>query len=589
MQEFDRISIETLNLTKRTYHALVRSGVFTVSKLKGYLHDGKLERIRHIGPKSLEEISNALAELPKYHPLDDQEEPNSSKRHASEQANDIEKEILKDEGLDIREQSVKVDSLPISWAEMVQSYFEGEKSNYIHVLISRFGFKPKKMEEIAIELGVTRERVRQIQESVALRFLRFLQFPSTGFSNSTIFLNQIQKIFLDYGESLSLVTFKKLLQKENLLGQFSKTFMSERLEEVDLLETLICWLNLLTNKRYTLQPLVFPVDIRDLVRSGAASIKDRASLSKISPKDRRKINRKVLFTGGITIKETIKIISTDEKIAVLVLESLNLQKKDQEWFSFKNIDKDNNKIPLKVAGLKMLTVTPEIDISSFHDGLRRHASRFYPSIAPMHVIEQILPILGFRVKDSKVSSQLTTKGILSQSEKSLISAIRKNGGIASFLEIAEEFFIQKLSLPAVSVTLKRSPIVEKVDEGLYKLRGTDIIWQQIETAKNRQKRFSQDDEVTHGLDGVVRMKFTVNSYAFLTGVVGANSINELSGSWSVVHDDKTFGEAKIDDVYLWGLNKLFKKLDVEMGDRLELALNTWNRTLSVEKVKNELP
>lgn len=83
------------------------------------------------------------------------------------------------------------------------------------------------------------------------------------------------------------------------------------------------------------------------------------------------------------------------------------------------------------------------------------------------------------------------------------------------------------------------------------------------------------------------MRLTVSSYAFLTGVVGSYGIRELSGSWSVTHDDKPFGEAKIDDVYLWGLAKLFKKLDIKMGERIELALNTWNRTLSVEKVKNE--
>ena len=78
----------------------------------------------------------------------------------------------------------------------------------------------------------------------------------------------------------------------------------------------------------------------------------------------------------------------------------------------------------------------------------------------------------------------------------------------------------------------------------------------------------------------------MSSYAFLTGVVGAYSIKELSGSWSVIHDSKAFGEARIDEVYLWGLAKLFKELDVKMGDRIELGFNTWNRTVSVEKVNN---
>ena len=178
------------------------------------------------------------------------------------------------------------------------------------------------------------------------------------------------------------------------------------------------------------------------------------------------------------------------------------------------------------------------------------------------------------------------KDILSQSEKCLISAIRKNGGVASFLEIAEEFFLQGLSLPAVSVTLKRSPIADRVNEGFHKLRGTEISWQDIEIAQKRQKRFAQDDEITHGLDGIVRMRFTVNSYAFLTGVIGAYSVKGLSGSWDLVHDGASIGEVKIEEQYLWGLAKIFKELDIKMGDRIELGFNTWNRTVSFEKVNH---
>jgi hypothetical protein len=230
-----------------------------------------------------------------------------------------------------------------------------------------------------------------------------------------------------------------------------------------------------------------------------------------------------------------------------------------------------------------------MDIETFHDGLRKYAARFYSSIAPIVIIKHILPMLGFEIKNSKVFTHLSTKDSLSDSEKSLISAIRKNGDVVSFLEIAEEFFLHDLSLPAVSVTLKRSPIAEKVDEGLYKLRGTEISWQDIDVAQKRQKRFAQDDSITHGLDGKIRMRFTVNSYAYLTGVVGASSLKEISGSWDLVHDNSVIGIVKIEDPYMWGLVNRFKEMDVKMGDRMELAFNTWNRTLTVRKAENENP
>lgn len=641
MQEFDHIPIEILNFPNRMYHAFVRAKILTVGDLRDFYINRDKYHVRNIGEKSLSEISKALEELPNNPSVLAFEKRESVQLSfhdakwegkASQSAIDILnlptaiRGVLKSRGIktvddlrktsdetllrirligpkklgEIRKILVDFDENPsvyvaekpvvieekkvITWAQIVEDYFQNEKDVYSFILISRFGYAPKTLEEIAAELGVTRERVRQIQEAVAVRYLNHIRL-----SGGAGLLGRIEKIFSEHGDSLSLFSLKAILKRDGVLGQFSEPVVTEFIRNLDLLETMICWLNLISNKKYTLPPVEFSVDIDDLAKSGRISIRDHAILMNISKREKRKIRRKVLFTGGITVKESSKILSKDERITVLLLKTQNLQKTDDEWFTFKSLtdDQDNSKIPLRIAGLKMLAVTPIMDLDTFHDGLRRHASRFYSGVAPIYVIEHILPILGFDVKDSQVSTSLSTKGILSKSEQCFISAIRKNDGIASFIEIAEEFFLHNLSLPAVSVTLKRSPIVEKVNEGFHKLRGTKITWQDIENAQKRQKRFAQDDEITHGLDGVVRMKFTINSYAFLTGVVGAGSIKELSGSWEVLDEGIQLGDAKIDEAYLWGLAKIFKKLEVKMGERMELAFNTWNRTLSVRKVDNE--
>lgn len=639
MQGMDRIPIDNLDISKRTRRALMRSGIVTIGDLKRFSPIDRLLQVRLIGDKSLKEIALALEKFDK-NPImttlpeetatqsskyEEKREENTNrlsidvlelsgaitgvlKKHGIRTVEDLRKTpdwtlsrinrigtktlreirqrlavVPNNSDVYVKEPTI-VGKKTVTWSHIAEDYFRKERDTYVFVLISRFGYAPKTLEEIATELGVTRERVRQIQEAVAIRYLKHVRL-----SGAIELLDKIEEIFSTHGEELSLSGFEGILIQKGFLGKFSEPLAKGHIKNLDLLETLVCWLNLLSDKRYSLQPIEFSVDISNLVRSGKISIKDRATLLSISSKTRRQIKRRVLFTGGITANEAIKTLSLDERVAVLVLESLNLKKIDKDWFTFKDLDddKDNSKIPLRIAGLKMLAVIPELEIDVFHDGLRKHASRFYSNIAPVHVVSCVLPMLGFNINGSRVSTHLPTRGVLSQSEKALISAISKNQGVASFLEIAEEFFLQGLSLPAVSVTLKRSPIAEKADEGLYKLRGTDITWRQVEDAKKRQKRFSQDSEVTHGLDGVVRMKLTVSSYAFLTGVIGSYGIRELSGSWAVTHDGKSFGEAKIDDVYLWGLAKLFKKLEIKMGERIELALNTWNRTLSVEKVRNE--
>ena len=641
MQDFDHIAIEKLNLSRRTYHALSRGGVLTIGNLRDFYTNRGKYHVRNIGDKSFCEIAEALENLNINLSLSVLAEKDTVQvptydeeviKTASQVSIDVLslprviKGALKKNGIKTvkdllnvpdsilsdfnriepkaltiiqlcREDFVKNHSTFIvappkmvvrekkivTWGEIVEEYFRHEKDIYSYILISRFGFSQKTLEEIATELGVTRERVRQIQEGAVVRYLNHIRY-----SGAVRLLEKIEEVFATYGDGLSLSSLKALLKKEGVLGQFSEHIATEHIKNLDLLETMICWLNLISNKKYTMQPIKFSVDISDLAKSGRISIRDHATLMNISKKDKRKIKRKVLFTGGITVKEASKILSKDERITVLILKNLNLQKIDDEWFTFKSLtdDQDNSKIPLRIAGLKMLAVNPVMTIDSFHDGLRRHASRFYAGVAPVYVMEYVLPMLGFEVRESKVSTPLSTEGALSKSEQCVISAIKKNGGVASFLEIAEEFFLNSLSLPAVSVTLKRSPIAEKANEGFHKLRGIDISWQQIEDAQKRQKRFAQDEEVTHGLDGVVRMQFTVNSYAFLTGVVGAYSVKEMAGSWSLVYKDKSYGEVKIDESYLWSLAKIFKELNVKMGDRMELGFNTWNRCVSIERIEN---
>jgi len=60
MQEFDHISIEKLNFTRRTYHALVRGGVLTIGDLKQFYKNKDNQQIRNIGLITLDEISNVL-------------------------------------------------------------------------------------------------------------------------------------------------------------------------------------------------------------------------------------------------------------------------------------------------------------------------------------------------------------------------------------------------------------------------------------------------------------------------------------------------------------------------------------------------
>ena len=60
-QDLDQIFIKDLRLSKRTFNALHRRGIFTVGKLKELFDNNELENIHFIGLKSIDEVSNTYS------------------------------------------------------------------------------------------------------------------------------------------------------------------------------------------------------------------------------------------------------------------------------------------------------------------------------------------------------------------------------------------------------------------------------------------------------------------------------------------------------------------------------------------------
>ncbi|GER80502.1 MAG: hypothetical protein M5U11_12100 [Anaerolineales bacterium] len=260
MQDMERISIENLEISRRTLRALMRSGIVTIGDLKRFYPIDQLLQIHLIGDKSLNEISTALEKFNKYptasalaeektkqsSTYDEKREENSNrlpieilelprairdmlKKHGFRTVGDLRKTpdwallrinrigtkalteirqrlamVTDNSDVYVKEPAV-VEKKIVSWSRIVEDYFRKERDAYVFVLISRFGYTPKTLEEIAAELGVTRERVRQIQEAVAVRYLKHVRL-----SGAIELLEKIEGIFSTRGEELSLSGFKNL-------------------------------------------------------------------------------------------------------------------------------------------------------------------------------------------------------------------------------------------------------------------------------------------------------------------------------------------------------------------------------------------
>jgi DNA-directed RNA polymerase alpha subunit len=198
LQAFDHISIEVLNLSKRTYHALARSGVLTIGNLRQLYLKDSINYIPLIGEKSLSEVSKALEELHKnpvllalaekelvqldFHEEIGVEPTNQSsidvlklprairwrlKKHGIKTIADLRKtpdttlssinQIGPKTLIEIRQRLNEVVDTPpsvvpvvnepvttvekriITWSQVVEDYFRNEKDVYSYILISRFG------------------------------------------------------------------------------------------------------------------------------------------------------------------------------------------------------------------------------------------------------------------------------------------------------------------------------------------------------------------------------------------------------------------------------------------------------------------
>jgi hypothetical protein len=245
-----------------------------------------------------------------------------------------------------------------------------------------------------------------------------------------------------------------------------------------------------------------------------------------------------------------------------------------------------NRLPIVLAGHKMLAVTNEVLFSDFYDGLRRRAGRFFDSISPPDIILHYIKVAGFEVSNDKVFISTEVGNVLSETEKCFVEVAKVNGNVVNFIEVAEEFLQNGFSIAAVSVVLAHSPLVEKIDTGLYKIRGVSVLWQDIENAKKRQKSFSKDAEIIYGLDGTIRYRVSLNSWAVYTGVLSTNMLRDLAGEWKSNDKDGRLIRINMDELFIWGIGNKLKEMQANIGDRIELLFNTWNRTLAIQKVEH---
>jgi Bacterial RNA polymerase, alpha chain C terminal domain./Sigma-70, region 4. len=421
------------------------------------------------------------------------------------------------------------------------------------------------LEEIALkqEEPITRERVRQVISEARNKM-------KTKLDNSLkVYISSALEAAKELGSSLSKESWRsRLLEKEILindkLDQDNFDFFCALIKDKKTSQSIYGVTNDIKKILYIKEP-------RPLFVINA--------LTNIPKENFRKIKRAVVFTGGISKAQAGQLLGCKHEETAEILKEINLCEIIPGWFSLSE-KLQSGWMPIFRGGLIMIQSCGPLEFDSFCDGLRRYISRHFDAIAPPEVILHMLLLIGFKVENNIVSFTGEQRVELGRSDKAILELLDKKGPVLSYQEIVEHILSKGFSFPtATSRIMPGSPIIEKIEQGIYKLRGYNETWHDIESVKARQEEFTRSAEISYGLDGIIRYRVNVGVWE-IGGVLSVSrscqQLPDLGEGWPVYVADKKVGVATRDDSLIWGLSPAFNEIGIKLGDRVELAFITWN-------------
>ena len=226
-------------------------------------------------------------------------------------------------------------------------------------------------------------------------------------------------------------------------------------------------------------------------------------------------------------------------------------------------------------------------------GLRKQAVRhaYYQGmpLPPSEVIGAALATLpefhvGAGFVNWKRPEGLDAELELPGSTQVLISLFDAKGPVLSYPEIHQGILAAGLSTPTVSAVLRQSPLVRKLEFGLYARAGTDISWEQVQEARTRRaSRVSAGSVLKYVRDGSIQLELNVGGFG-VSGVISSSHLDRLDGRWGLATGGTAKGTLTIRNNFAYGLGPAFTALDVRTGDRIRLSFDVRERVVDIELV-----
>jgi len=308
------------------------------------------------------------------------------------------------------------------------------------------------------------------------------------------------------------------------------------------------------------------------------------------PTTRKLITRHAKFTGAVNARWLAVECNTDLVYAQGVLRAVGFRAHSGDWFAPSSFDREytiDAHDVLHHALRKMSQYCGPLSIESICGGLRHAVSRTNFPIPPPEVMIYLLEEYGYACSENLFCWDKPVNETLSEAETIIMGCLERNGPVVHHAELAGEFIRSPLSFAALHPTLQRSPIFEKIDSGLYKLRGVPVTTEDILRAEAAAEAIPLNLSVQYDRRGFIVIGVALGYLAIGNGTFTSEQLPNLTGSWKCLVHEQQAGMLEATPNEFRHLRNALDLLDCHVGDRIVFNFNTWTRSVAVEKVSQQ--
>jgi hypothetical protein len=420
------------------------------------------------------------------------------------------------------------------------------------------------LEEAGKKLGVSRERVRQIEKKVTQELHSDTFFPSLDRAVET------------------------LEQLANTMEPNAATVLSDR----GITEHPFLPQGVVNAAKVLGRPLRFEVsnDRRMVQLPGddqllpfRLALKSMANVNYIAPV--AEFEARITDISGSTVGESQVRSFLDRYDNVVWLNS------ERTWFWLQQKEGRNRYIN---AIKKILSVTNGIGLETLRDGVLRHHRTRRMSL-PRNIFEALCRAAGLQNHSGIIShpGSLEVSEELAPIEQLFVKVLRRSDNVASTAELRDGCLSLGVNRHSFFVYLTYSPIIERLSQGVYGLRGAPIdpsrvahILGSLATAP----RALQDHGWTG--DGAVWLGYTVTPSVFDTAVVSVPAaVHKSLGDRRFelfTSDASAIGNLTIRKASCWGFGPFINRRGVDIGDTIIIAIDTDLEVAVIQSGSSEL-